>query len=114
VFDDVSLSEQALAPNSDTKEWGLSTPDKISVSEACAYLECGHPKLMELLHDRQIPGLKFGKAWVIPRAAFITVVNRMAMAACNQDPSERPTADAGDAVKPSARKTRAIPKERTQ
>lgn len=56
----------------------MSGRDKISPDEACCFLECAHPKLMELLGDGTLPGLKYGKAWVIPREAFLQAVNQLA------------------------------------
>lgn len=56
-----------------------SSRDKISLEEACAFLECARPKLMELLGEGLIPGIQLGKAWVIPRLAFFQAVNQLAL-----------------------------------
>lgn len=56
----------------------MSTRDKVSIEEACQFLECEKPKLQELLREGILPGLKLGKAWVIPRVAFFDAVNRLA------------------------------------
>ena len=52
----------------------MSTKEKISLAEACAFLECAEPKLLELIHRGVIPAVKPGKAWVIPRCTFFTAV----------------------------------------
>jgi excisionase family DNA binding protein len=56
----------------------MSTRDKVSIEEACQFLECEKPKLLELLREGVVPGLKYGKAWVIPREAFFGAMNRLA------------------------------------
>ena len=55
--------------------------EKIALADACEYLECGDVKLLQLLNDGSIPGLKAGRGWVIPRAAFIDAVNALAVSA---------------------------------
>lgn len=50
-------------------------PEKISITEAMGFLECSEPTLMEMLRTGAIPGIKPGKAWVIPRRAFYNCVN---------------------------------------
>jgi excisionase family DNA binding protein len=58
--------------------------ESISVDEACEFLECEKPKLMALLREGELPGVKFGKAWVIPREAFFAVVNATALQEAKQ------------------------------
>jgi hypothetical protein len=55
-----------------------SANDKVSVAEACAFIECEQPKLMDLLRTGVVPGFKQGKAWVIPRLAFLSAMNNLA------------------------------------
>jgi excisionase family DNA binding protein len=80
VFDEetVSLDADPDYVASTERAWP-SSRDKISLQEACDFLECSHPKLKEMLHDGDIPGIKLGKAWVIPRVAFLSAVNAMAV-----------------------------------
>ena len=52
--------------------------EKVSISDACAFIECEPPKLMELLRSGVVPGFKQGKSWVIPRAAFFAAMNDLA------------------------------------
>ena len=55
--------------------------EKISVADAAEYLECTATRVLELLREGQLPGMKYGKAWVIPRAAFFDAVNVAAVQA---------------------------------
>ena len=53
---------------------------KISVAEAATFLECSEERVSELMRLGELPGLKKGRAWVLPRPAFYTAVNEMAVA----------------------------------
>ena len=52
---------------------------KISVAEAASFLECSEERVSELMRLGELPGLKKGRAWVLPRPAFYTAVNQMAV-----------------------------------
>jgi excisionase family DNA binding protein len=88
----------------------VSTREKVSIDEACAFLECEKPKLLELLREGVVPGLKYGKAWVIPREAFFGAMNRLACSDADKLAQElaaerdaaRKTQAAIDAAKPKA------------
>lgn len=54
------------------------TNESISIADACAFLDCQKPKLLELLREGAIPALKIGEEWVIPRSAFFQAVNDLA------------------------------------
>ncbi len=51
---------------------------KVTIAEAGEFLECTPERVQELLRDGTLPGLKMGKAWVIPRGGFFTAVERLA------------------------------------
>lgn len=54
--------------------------EKITTREAAAFLECSEETLLEELRNGRVPGLKIGKAWVIPRPAFFEAMNERARA----------------------------------
>jgi len=58
-----------------------SANQKISLEEAAEFLECTVVQVMEELRAGTLPGVKIGKPWVIPRPAFFTAVNEMAVTA---------------------------------
>ena len=57
---------------------------KITLTEAAEFLECTESRIQELLREGRLPGLKMGKAWVIPTALFYEYVEGIARvdAAC--------------------------------
>lgn len=64
--------------------WGRNTDvddEKVKVMEAAEFLECTTDRILELLREGQLPGIKYGKSWVIPRAAFFDSVNVSAVQA---------------------------------
>ena len=52
--------------------------EDISMEEACEFLQCGPVRLLQLLNGGELPGLKVGRSWVLPRVAFFDAVNRKA------------------------------------
>jgi excisionase family DNA binding protein len=50
----------------------------LSIEEACDALKCGPFRLKDLIASGELPGLKVGKEWVIPREAFFRRVNQLA------------------------------------
>lgn len=53
----------------------------ISVDEACSLLECKKETLFAELRTGNLPGLQYGKGWIIPREAFIHRLNQAALQA---------------------------------
>jgi excisionase family DNA binding protein len=51
----------------------------IALEEIAIVLQCSEDKVLALLRAGRIPGIKPGKAWVVPRTAFVTAVNGWAM-----------------------------------
>lgn len=51
----------------------------VPYDEACSLLSCGPYRLADLLKSGQLPGLKIGREWVVPRRAFFERVNEMAV-----------------------------------
>lgn len=51
---------------------------KISILEASEFLECGEERILDLLREGVLPGVKLGRAWVIPSAPFYAAVERLA------------------------------------
>jgi excisionase family DNA binding protein len=51
----------------------------IAVPEAAEVLQCGEERIIELLKAGDLPGLKVGRGWVIPRRAFVQRINELAL-----------------------------------
>lgn len=59
---------------------GLDQVDPmLSIEDACAAISCGPIKLRSMLAAGELPGLKIGKEWVIPRRAFFQALNERAL-----------------------------------
>lgn len=54
--------------------------DILDVSEAAALLHCEQSTIEEALRDSTLPGVKFGRAWCIPRTALMQRLHDMALA----------------------------------
>lgn len=52
----------------------------LAVGDAAESLDCTPERVIELLKDGVLPGLKIGRGWVIPRDAFFAEVNLLAKA----------------------------------
>jgi hypothetical protein len=63
----------------------------LPLGEACAMVACSPIKLRTLLATGELPALKIGKEWVIPRRAFVDRLNELAV-------SERETREAETAL----------------
>lgn len=68
-------------------------------------LDCGEDQVELLARRRELPGLKFGRGWVFPKAALLHVLNNDAIGAMNKpampaDPAEQPATAARAAVVP--------------
>lgn len=71
----------------------LQPPDVLSTEQAAELLGCETDTVKEAARRRELPGLKFGREWVFPRAALLEIVNRQALAWVKQeDPTARPAA----------------------
>lgn len=70
----VSLLQQAL--NAVLESAG----PMLTQAEACAAIGCSTAKLHQMLGTGELPGLKAGKEWVIPRQAFFARINEIALA----------------------------------
>lgn len=53
--------------------------EKISLAEAAEFLECSEDRVLKLLRAGEVAGIKAGRDWLIPRAAFLQSVNDMAL-----------------------------------
>jgi excisionase family DNA binding protein len=51
----------------------------LSINEAAAMLECTRETLVDHLKQGSLPGLKIGRSWVLPRAAFVDAINALAV-----------------------------------
>lgn len=52
--------------------------DILTVEEACRMVGCAEQTLLARLRSGNLPGLKLGKSWVIPQAAFVSRLNELA------------------------------------
>lgn len=50
-----------------------------TVAEAAAILDCTQSSVEAHLRTERLPGLKFGRSWVIPIEAFNTAINALAI-----------------------------------
>lgn len=50
-----------------------------SVDEAAAILECTRASVETHLRSGRLPGLKFGRSWVLPVEAFAQAINALAI-----------------------------------
>lgn len=66
--------------------------ERISVEEACDFLDCSASQLFKLLCSGEIPGVQYGRAWVIPKRAFIERVNSNALAWKGKESTPAPPA----------------------
>lgn len=53
--------------------------ETVSIDEAAQLLDCEPPTIMEALRAGKLPGIKFGRGWVIPREAFFAWLNKTAV-----------------------------------
>ena len=51
----------------------------ITLEEIAIVLMCSEDRVLVLIREGRIPAIKPGKAWVVPRAAFVSAVNDWAM-----------------------------------
>ena len=51
----------------------------IPMDEVCEYFDCKEPRVVAMLRSGELPGLKIGHAWRIPREAFWQRVNELAL-----------------------------------
>jgi len=52
----------------------------LELTEAADLIKCEIARLEELLRSGELPGVKFGRSWVVPKEAFIARVNEIALA----------------------------------
>lgn len=70
----------------------------LAVGDAAESLDCTPERVIELLKDGVLPGLKIGRGWVIPREAFFAEVNLLAKARMVDRARERGVATGGGQV----------------
>jgi excisionase family DNA binding protein len=51
----------------------------IAMPEVCEYFVCSEARIIEMLRGGELPGVKFGRSWAIPRQAFWQRVNELAL-----------------------------------
>lgn len=63
-----------------------ATDDKptMTVAEVAAELRCDEDTVVEWIKAGTIPALKPGRSWVIPRAAYLTALNALALGLAEQ------------------------------
>lgn len=81
----------------------------LSIDQVASLLRCDKNSVAERLTSGDLPGLKFGRGWVVPAAALIARVNELAVAAAaDRRRSLSPAAEA------PAQKKRGHPRFRLQ
>jgi excisionase family DNA binding protein len=55
-------------------------PDVLTVTEVAQLLDCSPDTVEDETRQRSLPGLKFGRSWVYPRAALLLVLEERALA----------------------------------
>lgn len=53
--------------------------EDIEIDEACSFLKCSKPRLLQALETGSIPGVRLDQTWVIPRLAFFQAINELAI-----------------------------------
>lgn len=54
--------------------------DILTKQQVASLLECEPETVEEKARAGVLPGIKFGRSWVFPREALLTVLNKMAVA----------------------------------
>ena len=57
----------------------MSQIELIPIEEAAQVLECTPERVVQLLKHGELPGVKIGRPWIIPRAAFFQRLNEKAL-----------------------------------
>lgn len=55
-------------------------PDVLTVPTVAELLDCSVDTVEDEARQRRLPGLKFGRSWVFPRAALLQVLDQRALA----------------------------------
>lgn len=55
------------------------TAEAYTVTEVCEILGCEAETVTERITNGDLPGLKFGRGWIIPRKAFDQCLNELAL-----------------------------------
>lgn len=53
--------------------------DLIPLDEVCALFDCKEDRVVRMLRAGELPGIKLGRDWRIPRAAFWQAINDLAI-----------------------------------
>lgn len=89
-------------------------PDILTTGQTARLLRCQPQTIEAAARRRELPGLKFGREWVFPRAALLEVLNRKALAALRPEPDAHaqdgnPTSKAVPPMPPARRGGRRLP-----
>jgi excisionase family DNA binding protein len=90
-------------------------PDVLSTEQAAQLLRCEADAVKEAARRRELPGIKFGREWIFPRAALLEIINKQAMAWVKPaepaavSPTGRPALKAVPPVPPARRGGRRTP-----
>lgn len=81
-------------------------PEVLAIEHVATMLECEPGTVETALRNRQLPGIKYGRSWVLPRDALLAELNRQAM-----ENMQAPSAPAHAAVlqAQTGRRTRSRP-----
>ncbi|MBP9059965.1 MAG: helix-turn-helix domain-containing protein [Rhodoferax sp.] len=59
------------------------------MQDVAELLQCEVTTVQELLRRGQLPGLKFGRAWIVPSEPLLQYLNQMALAEATQRRNDR-------------------------
>ena len=63
----------------------------LAVSEVAEMLQCEESTVQELLRRGELPGLKFGRAWIVPSEPLLQCLNQMALEEATKRRKDRAT-----------------------
>lgn len=75
-------------------------PPTLTIDQAAELLQCDRDTAAARLASGELPGLKFGRSWVIPADAFMRRINELSMELAEQRRAEsaQPSKKAGGAM----------------
>ncbi len=75
-----------------------------TITEAAAILDCKEETAVERIINGDLPGLKFGRGWIVPRAAFSQRLNELALEESARRRQEREAKGKANTVITTAKK----------
>lgn len=67
-------------------------PPLLTVDQVAAMLECEPTTIEKALRERRLPGIQYGRPWLLPREALLAELNRQATANLTKAEPTKPAA----------------------